>query len=110
MPQSLICLGDNGLIQSASGYYNLDFTNGKSQKIFEKMEPAKLSMTTMSCFDQFLIEGPGNLGVFLTQAGLPGRPPIQLWGQIIAFLSTHDNFINENSSIPCLAFDKFEVC
>ena len=42
------------------------------------MEPTKLSMITMSCFDQFLIEGPGNLGVFLTPTGLPGRPPIQL--------------------------------
>lgn len=78
VPQTLICLGDNGLIQTAGGYISLDFASGRSTPILDKAVPAKLSMITVACFGQFLIEGPGHLGVFLTPQGVPGKPPIQL--------------------------------
>jgi len=78
VPRTLICLGDNGLIQTAGGYISLDFASGRSTPILDKAVPAKLSMITVACFGQFLIEGPGHLGVFLTPQGVPGKPPIQL--------------------------------
>ena len=48
--------------------------------IIQKSEQTKspLPMTSMTSFDQFLLTGPGCLGVFINGQGMPGCPPIQL--------------------------------
>ena len=102
IPISVRALGEAGLIQSSSGYFIVSFETSQrlvfesdkiprsywsiisktvsSQMIIQKSEQTKLPlpMTSMTSFDQFLLTGPGCLGVFINGQGMPGCPPIQL--------------------------------
>ena len=97
VPQSICCFGSTALIQSAMGYLLLNFENSSVQRILDKgPERENVPMAAMAFYEQYLLTGPGGLGVFITTQGMPGSPPIQLSsnnksvGEIDQYLAVDD--------------------
>jgi len=77
-PVGIVCQTESALIRCTTHYKLLNLNSKQQQRLIDVSCDCLAPMAVIEGSNEFLLSGPGGLGVFIDSHGMPGRPPIQL--------------------------------
>ena len=91
-PAAIAMDGVHTCFSSSLDYYLINILTGTVQQLFSRDTPEQAPIILRVSCGEFLLTGPGSLGVFVSTEGISERPPIQ-FSHRVSSLAFHHPYI-----------------
>ncbi|VDN99419.1 unnamed protein product [Rodentolepis nana] len=124
----VFCVDNFAVIASRKHYIGIDLKTKTSQEIVARTGSLARPLINIFSEDEFLLSGPGSLGIFVNTVGQSNRPPLTLSNNLLAlfsqkqfvfavddeFLTIHSvslgkqvqTLVVQNASSACMSLDR----